>query len=101
MFSCSSKTCPSEAKNLNITTNQLLKILNSSSGQTWFSENLENIDWAKENYEKDNTIAILEKDVRSFLDGLADSNSSSNNAMVNFQNALLNGLKNIPTFPNN
>ena len=91
----------SEAKNLNITTNQLLKILNSSSGQTWFSENLENIDWAKENYETDNTIAILEKDVRSFLDGLADSNSSSNKAMVNFQNALLNGLKNIPTFPHN
>ena len=90
-----------EAKNLNITTNQLLKILNSSSGQTWFSENLENIDWAKENYETDNTIAILEKDVRSFLDGLADSNSSSNKAMVNFQNALLNGLKNIPTFPHN
>ena len=79
----------------------MLKILNSSSGQTWFSENLENIDWAKENYETDNTIAILEKDVRSFLDGLADSNSSSNDAMVNFQNALLNGLKNIPTFPNN
>ena len=79
----------------------MLKILNSSSGQTWFSENLENIDWAKENYDTDNTIAILEKDVRSFLDGLADSNSSSNNAMVNFQNALLNGLKNIPTFPNN
>ena len=91
----------SEAKNLNITTNQLLKILNSSSGQTWFSENLENIDWAKENYDTDNTIAILEKDVRSFLDGLADSNSSSNKAMVNFQNALLNGLKNIPTFPHN
>ena len=90
-----------ESKNLNITTNQLLKILNSSSGQTWFSENLENIDWAKENYETDNTIAILEKDVRSFLDGLADSNSSSNKAMVNFQNALLNGLKNIPTFPHN
>ncbi len=91
----------SEAKNLNITTNQLIKILNSSSGQTWFSENLENIDWAKENYETDNTIAILEKDVRSFLDGLADSNSSANESMVNFQNALLSGLKNIPTFPNN
>ena len=89
----------SEAENLNITTKQLLDILNSSSGQTWFSENLENIDWAKENYETDNTIAILEKDVKSYLDGLADSNSSSNKAMVNFQNALLNGLKNIPTFP--
>ena len=91
----------SEAKNLNITTSQLLKILNSSSGQTWFSENLENIDWARENYEPNNTIAILEKDVRSFLDGLANSNSSSSNAMVNFQNALLKGLKNIPSFPNN
>ena len=91
----------SEAENLNITTKQLLDILNSSSGQTWFSENLENIDWAKENYETDNTIAILEKDVKSYLDGLADSNSSSNKAMVNFQNALLNGLKNIPTFPHN
>ena len=91
----------SEANNLNITTDQLLKILNNSSGQTWFSENLENIDWAKENYETDNTIAILEKDVKSYLDGLADSNSSSNKAMVNFQNALLNGLKNIPKFPHN
>ena len=91
----------SEAKNLNITTDQLLKILNNSSGHTWFSENLENIDWAKENYETDNTIAILEKDVKSYLDGLADSNSSSNKAMVNFQNALLNGLKNIPKFPHN
>ena len=79
----------------------MLKILNNSSGQTWFSENLENIDWAKESYKTDNTIAILEKDVRSFLDGLADSNSSSNDAMVNFQNALLNGLKNIPTYPHN
>ena len=51
----------------------------------------------------DHVIAVstMAKDVRSFLDGLAYSNSSSNKAMVNFQNALLNGLKNIPKFPNN
>ena len=31
----------------------------------------------------------------------SNSNSNSSNAMVNFQNALLKGLKDIPTFPNN
>ena len=89
----------SEAKNLNITTKQLLNILNCSSGQTWFSKNLDNIDWAKESYTKDNTIAILEKDVKSYLDGLANSNALTNNAMINFQKALINGLQNIPEYP--
>jgi len=89
----------SEAKNLNITTNQLLNILNCSSGQNWFSENLNNIDWAKESYNNDNTIAILEKDVNSLIDGLQNSGSKSTNAMVNFQKALLLGLKNIPKYP--
>ena len=89
----------SEAKNLNITTNQLLNILNCSSGQNWFSENLNNIDWAKESYNNDNTIAILEKDVNSLIDGLQNSVSKSTNAMVNFQKALLLGLKNIPKYP--
>ena len=88
-----------EAKNLNITSKQLLTILNCSSGQTWFSENLNNIDWAKEIYTKDNTIAILEKDVKSYLDGLANSNALTNNAMINFQKALINGLQNIPEYP--
>jgi 3-hydroxyisobutyrate dehydrogenase-like beta-hydroxyacid dehydrogenase len=89
-----------EAKNLNITSKQLLTILNCSSGQTWFSENLNNIDWAKEIYTKDNTIAILEKDVKSYLDGLANSKANTSSAMVNFQNALIQGLQNIPDYPN-
>ena len=89
-----------EAKNLNITSKQLLTILNCSSGQTWFSENLNNIDWAKESYTKDNTIAILEKDVKSYLDGLANSKANTSSAMVNFQNALIQGLQNIPDYPN-
>ena len=89
-----------EAKNLNITSKQLLTILNCSSGQTWFSENLNNIDWAKEIYTKDNTIAILEKDVKSYLDGLANAKANTSSAMVNFQNALIQGLQNIPDYPN-
>ena len=90
----------SEAKYLNISNKQLLEILNCSSGKTWFSENLESIDWSKENYAKENTIGILEKDVNSYLDGLKYSESETNHAMLNFQKALLNGLRNIPDFPN-
>ena len=90
----------SEAKNLNISTDQLLEILNCSSGKTWFSENLYSIDWSKESYNKENTIGILEKDVNSYLDGLQDAGSKTNEAMQNFQKALLKGLQNIPDFPN-
>ena len=89
----------SEAKNLNISTDQLLEILNCSSGKTWFSENLYSIDWSKESYKKENTIGILEKDVNSYLDGLQDAGTKTNEAMQNFQKALLKGLKNIPDFP--
>ena len=91
----------SEAKNLNISPDQLLEILNCSSGKTWFSENLHSIDWSKESYNKENTIGILEKDVNSYLDGLQDAGSKTNEAMQNFQKALLKGLQNIPDFPNN
>jgi len=90
----------SEAKYLNISNKQLLEILNCSSGKTWFSENLESIDWSKENYAKENTIGILEKDINSYLDGLKHSETETNHAMLNFQKALLNGLRNIPDFPN-
>jgi len=91
----------SEAKNLNISPDQLLEILNCSSGKTWFSENLHSIDWSKESYNKENTIGILEKDVNSYLDGLQDAGTKTNEAMQNFQKALLKGLQNIPDFPNN
>ena len=90
----------SEAKYLNISSEQLLEILNCSSGKTWFSENIKNIDWAKEGYTKENTIGILEKDVNSFLDGLENSESETSQALLNFQKSLLNSLRNIPKFPN-
>ena len=89
----------SEAKNLNISSEQLLNILNCSSGKNWFSDNLNKIDWAKESYNNDNTIAILEKDVKSFIDGLQNTQSKSSDEMINFQKALLRGLKNIPKYP--
>ena len=89
----------SKAKSFGITPNQLLDVLKDSSGQTWFSNNLGNIDWSKENYNSKNTIGILEKDVKSFLDAI-NVKSPNNKAMKNFQNALIKGLKDLPSYPN-
>ena len=79
--------------------NKLLDILNCSSGKNWFSENINSIDWSKESYSKENTIGILEKDVNSYLDGLKNTKSDVNEAMDNFQKALLDGLANLPKYP--
>ena len=89
----------SKAKSFGIKPKQLLDVLKDSSGQTWFSNNLENIDWSKENYDSKNTIGILEKDVKSFLDAVNET-SPNNKAMKKFQNSLIEGLKGIPSYPN-
>ncbi|MDH5558822.1 MAG: hypothetical protein OEZ03_15840, partial [Alphaproteobacteria bacterium] len=50
----------------------LTKVMAQSSGATWYGDNLAAIDWAAEGYAPENTIGILEKDVTSFMDALAD-----------------------------
>ena len=88
----------SKSASFGIKPKQLLDVLKDSSGQTWFASNLDDIDWSKENYNNENTIAILEKDVKSFLSGI-NKNTPNNKAMQNFQIALIDGLKNIPPYP--
>tara|TARA_R110000787_G_scaffold226512_1_gene334232 strand:- start:2916 stop:3749 length:834 start_codon:yes stop_codon:yes gene_type:complete len=48
----------------------MLNVMRSSSGSTWYGDNLADIDWAREGYAKENTMGILEKDVSSFMDAL-------------------------------
>lgn len=49
---------------------KLLDVMRTSSGATWYGDNLQKIDWAGEGYAPDNTMGILEKDVQSFVDAL-------------------------------
>lgn len=49
---------------------QFLDVMRTSSGSTWYGDNLEKIDWAREGYTPGNTMGILEKDVKSFIDAL-------------------------------
>ena len=50
---------------------RLLKVMRSSSGSTWYGDNIDRISWAREGYDAANTIGILEKDMLSFLDAIS------------------------------
>lgn len=58
------------ARALGLEPKRLLDVMRSSSGSTWYADNLERISWAREGYDKANTIGILEKDMLSFLDAV-------------------------------
>ena len=51
---------------LNVSPEKLLQIMSESSGGTWYGNQFHEIDWAREGYSAENTIGILEKDVKSF-----------------------------------
>jgi len=55
---------------LGLDRHRLLEVMRTSSGGTWYGDNIANIDWAPQGYALDNTIGILEKDVNSYLDAL-------------------------------
>lgn len=66
----------------------LLQVMRSSSGATWYGDNLERISWAFEGYDPANTIGILEKDVESFLDALGEDAEGLSAAVLETLRAL-------------
>ena len=60
----------SAARALGLDPAALLDVMKSSSGATWYGDNLDRISWAREGYDPANTIGILEKDMLSFLDAV-------------------------------
>ncbi len=60
----------------------LLAVMQQSSGQTWFGSNFEKIDWATQTHAPSNTIGILEKDVRCFIDTLDEEPEPLHKAII-------------------
>jgi 3-hydroxyisobutyrate dehydrogenase-like beta-hydroxyacid dehydrogenase len=60
------------ARDANLNPDNLLKLIDKSSGQNWFASNFERIEFARDGYSPDNTIGILKKDVQSALDAAPD-----------------------------
>lgn len=58
------------SRSLGLDPERLLDVMRTSSGSTWYGDNLERISWAREGYDPANTIGILEKDLQAFLDAV-------------------------------
>lgn len=93
------------AEQLGMPADKLLDVVNSSSGSNWFSNRMDAIDWSHENYQPDNTIGILEKDVIAALDVIDNTyqqHGRQHDTAVSrddFGHALLASLKTIPALP--
>lgn len=58
------------AADLGMDRERLFALMNDSSGQNWFVSNFDAIEFSRDGYDPDNTIAILKKDVESCLDAV-------------------------------
>lgn len=88
------RTVLDQAGPLGLHPDKLRHVMDTSSGGTWFSANLDRIDWASETYDPANTIGILEKDVTAYLDAVtADGEADSLTA------AVLDRLRNLAPLP--
>ncbi|MEL6685810.1 MAG: NAD(P)-dependent oxidoreductase, partial [Pseudomonadota bacterium] len=55
---------------------KLLALINTASGQNWLASGFEEIEFARDGYDAENTIGILVKDVASALDIAPDDNTA-------------------------
>ena len=51
----------------------LLELINTSSGQNWFASHFDDIEFARDGFDPENTIGILIKDIDSALDAAPTS----------------------------
>ena len=77
-----------------LTKKQLLDVVKCSTGDNWFAQNYDNLNWSKENFEKTNTMGILEKDLLSYIE--SKSKKNTNSTIDDYENSIVNGIKNIP-----
>ena len=87
----------SEAANLNVSPHQLLDVMKSSSGGTWFGDNFESISWATEDYDPANTMGIIEKDINALLDVLQGSEADPH--AMDYMQTIRNRLSALPPLP--
>lgn len=79
-----------------ISADALLEVMRTSSGATWYGDNLARIDWAREGYDPANTIGILEKDVGSFVDAVTGLPAFETRA---FEDGILASLRKLEELP--
>lgn len=83
------------ARELGADLEALRAVMKASSGATWFGDHFHQIDWSREGYEPENTIGILEKDIRSGLDAMEGAERAAPDA---YDAALLEAIRGMEPF---
>ncbi len=87
----------SQIHNFGLTKKKLLDVIKCSTGDNWFAQNYNELNWSKEYFSKTNTMGILEKDLLSYLE--SKSKIENKTQIDDFENSLVEGIKNIPKNP--
>ena len=77
-----------------LTEKQLLDVVKCSTGDNWFAQNYDTLNWSRENFDKTNTMGILEKDLLSYIESRSKTNT--NPTIDKYESSLVNGIKKIP-----
>ena len=85
-----------QAQKFELDIDALFKTIDTSSGQTWFGTNRADIEWFKENFENDNTMGILKKDVEAYVDSFENKSDLDNFVSGELSTAIIKAINNMP-----
>ncbi|MDC3017959.1 NAD(P)-binding domain-containing protein [Paracoccaceae bacterium] len=85
-----------QAQKFELDIDALFKTIDTSSGQTWFGTNRADIEWFKENFEKDNTMGILKKDVEAYVDSFENETDLDNFVSGELSASIIKAINNMP-----
>mgnify|MGYP001360118578 FL=1 len=85
-----------QAQKFELDIDALFKTIDTSSGQTWFGTNRADIEWFKENFEDDNTMGILKKDVEAYVDSFENESDLDNFVSGELSASIIKAINNMP-----
>ena len=85
-----------QAQKFELDIDSLFKTIDTSSGQTWFGTNRADIEWFKENFENDNTMGILKKDVEAYVDTFENESDLDNFVSGELSASIIKAINNMP-----
>ena len=85
-----------QAQKFELDIDALFKTIDTSSGQTWFGTNRADIEWFKENFESNNTMGILKKDVEAYVDTFENEADLDNFVSGELSASIIKAINNMP-----
>ncbi|MDC3093290.1 NAD(P)-binding domain-containing protein [Paracoccaceae bacterium] len=85
-----------QAQKFELDIDALFQTIDTSSGQTWFGTNRADIEWFKENFENDNTMGILKKDMEAYVDSFENESDLDNFVSGELSASIIKAISNMP-----